>query len=319
MRASYDLIGDVHGCGYSLEALLVKLGYSKKEGAYAHSSRKAVFLGDIIDRGPHIRKALNIVRGMVDHGFAYSVMGNHELNAMLYHTPANNIKGKKYLREHTPRNTQQLQATLKAYEKHQGEWADHLKWFMQLPLYLDFKDFRVVHACWDDLLINQFKSTSSNGCLNKEQLQKIADSSSFEFRLVETLLKGVSLTLPEGHVVKGADGYDRKTFRVKFWEPTPEKYSDVVFQPDRLPNELEEKMLSLQEKANLRQYKLSLPPLFVGHYWHHGVPACLTKNIACLDYSAVKAERLMCYRYDGEQELDNEKFLWVDTDRYDFN
>ena len=58
---SYDLIGDVHGCALTLEHLLDRLGYHKQGGVWQHASRMAVFVGDIIDRGPRIREALHIV------------------------------------------------------------------------------------------------------------------------------------------------------------------------------------------------------------------------------------------------------------------
>jgi len=48
----YDLIGDIHGYAAELEALLKALGYERRGGAYRHSERKAIFLGDFIDRGP---------------------------------------------------------------------------------------------------------------------------------------------------------------------------------------------------------------------------------------------------------------------------
>ncbi len=65
----YDFIGDIHGHADKLEALLEKMGYSKKDGVYQHSTRKAFFVGDYIDRGPKIREPLEIVRGMIENGF----------------------------------------------------------------------------------------------------------------------------------------------------------------------------------------------------------------------------------------------------------
>ena len=78
---SYDLIGDVHGCALTLEHLLDRLGYHKQGGVWRHPSRMAVFVGDIIDRGPRIREALHIVHDMVVAGQALCIMGNHEFNA----------------------------------------------------------------------------------------------------------------------------------------------------------------------------------------------------------------------------------------------
>ena len=60
-----DLIGDVHGYADELEELLTKLGYSKKDNYYSHPERKALFVGDYIDRGPKIRETLEIVKKMV--------------------------------------------------------------------------------------------------------------------------------------------------------------------------------------------------------------------------------------------------------------
>ena len=96
---SYDLIGDVHGCALTLEHLLDRLGYHKQGGVWRHASRMAVFVGDIIDRGPRIREALHIVHDMVEAGQALCIMGNHEFNALGWSTPAPPGSGKQFVRE----------------------------------------------------------------------------------------------------------------------------------------------------------------------------------------------------------------------------
>lgn len=80
-----DIIGDIHGHANKLELLLQKLGYELKDGAFAHATRKVVFVGDYIDRGPKIRETLKIVNAMVDIKNAIALMGNHEYNALCYH------------------------------------------------------------------------------------------------------------------------------------------------------------------------------------------------------------------------------------------
>ena len=82
-----DIIGDIHGHADVLRAMLAKLGYIERGGAYRHPERTVIFLGDFIDRGPKIRETLQIVRAMMDAGTARSVMGNHEHNAICFHTP----------------------------------------------------------------------------------------------------------------------------------------------------------------------------------------------------------------------------------------
>ena len=80
----FDVIGDVHGCRAELEQLLLQLGYAidrdpggRPVGA-RHPSRRAVFLGDLVDRGPDTPGVLRLVMGMVGEGTALCVQGNHE-------------------------------------------------------------------------------------------------------------------------------------------------------------------------------------------------------------------------------------------------
>ena len=75
----YDVIGDVHGCAAELTVLLDRLGYqvNPSSGAYEHPTRQAVFVGDLVDRGPAQLEVLRIVKGMVDAGSAQIVMVNH--------------------------------------------------------------------------------------------------------------------------------------------------------------------------------------------------------------------------------------------------
>ena len=79
----YDVIGDIHGDATRLRALLRKLGHRETaSGFVAPAGRQAVFVGDLIDRGPGQLEVLDIVRRMVDRGDARCVLGNHELNAV---------------------------------------------------------------------------------------------------------------------------------------------------------------------------------------------------------------------------------------------
>ncbi|WP_010582691.1 polynucleotide kinase-phosphatase [Schlesneria paludicola] len=85
----FDFIGDVHGCADELEELLAKLGYKcapSNSGlglgdgtGFVHpAGRKAVFVGDLVDRGPRILDTLRIVYNMVQSGSALCVPGNHD-------------------------------------------------------------------------------------------------------------------------------------------------------------------------------------------------------------------------------------------------
>lgn len=85
----FDIIGDVHGCCTELETLLRDLGYVSapvadpglgwKNLAYKHpEGRQAVFVGDLVDRGPRVLDTLSLVRNMVGRADAICVPGNHD-------------------------------------------------------------------------------------------------------------------------------------------------------------------------------------------------------------------------------------------------
>ncbi len=310
----YDIIGDIHGCAHTLELLLEQMGYRKLNGVYRHPRRQAIFIGDIIDRGPHIREALHLVRDMVEHGSARIVMGNHEYNAMGYCTRARPGSGKTFLREHNGRHNRLIKETLEQFEPYPYEWNDFLDWFYTIPLFIEEDDFRVVHACWDQQLIDKFRQIRPDGCIDEEFLHASAALESFAGQVMDTLLRGTDLKLPEGMAITGADGYVREFFRTKFWSENPETYADVVFQPDPLPPEVARQRLNDEERKQLLFYPPEAPPVFVGHYWMEGEPAPLKSNVACIDYSAVKYDKMVAYRMDGEQVLSPDKFVWIDVD-----
>lgn len=315
MHQGYDLIGDVHGCGETLIVLLEQMGYRKINGIYQHKSRKVVFLGDIIDRGPHIRLACEIVRNMVDAGHAYMIMGNHEYNLVTYMTPAPAGVDQPYLREHTERNSFIVEQTVEQFADHPEEFKDYLEWFTELPLFMEFDHFRVVHACWDHEVINEFVGRYGGNQLHSALLSESVNQESFLYKSLDRLLRGTSLKLPDDRSMVAKDGMIRQFFRTKFWSKNPQIYNDVVFQPDPLPIDLAHMRLSSQEKEKLLYYAEDEKPLFFGHYWMSGVPAVIRSNIACLDYSAVKYGRLVAYRMDGEHHLNNGKFTWVRVEK----
>lgn len=313
--AGYDIIGDIHGCARTLTLLLERLGYRQQQGVWRHSRRKALFLGDIIDRGPRIREALHIVRDMVEAGAAECIMGNHEYHALAWMTPAPPGSGRQFVRERTERAHRQVRETLEEFEAWPGEWQDFLQWFHRLPLVIDKGDLRLVHACWDPALIEPFLAQYPDGCVTREFLQASAEPGSFAHQVQDRLLRGTDMRLPHGLSMTGRDGLRRSSFRTKFWEENPETYGDIQFQPDPLPDHIAARPLTDNQKAELLVYGPDEPILFVGHYWQQGNPHPIRPNLACLDYSAVKFGKLVAYRWDGEHRLQRDNFVWVDVPR----
>jgi len=315
----YDLIGDVHGCAQSLERLLEQMGYSKHQGCYSHPQRQAIFLGDIVDRGPRIREALLIVQAMVERGSALMILGNHELNALTYSTPVS-PGAQDYLRPHTPTNTRQIAETLQQFANHSEDWRCLLQWFMGLPLFIELihpgtgQVFRAVHACWDQPLVDLHRSLHSDGGIDWDFVHQSVRANTPAARIKRRLTGGVDLKMPAGLQIVSEDGYTRRNFRTKFWAGQARTYGELLFQPDPLPEDFATSAISAEHRAQMVHYGAAEPSLFVGHYWLRGHPAPLTPNLACLDYSAVKYGRLVAYRMDGEAQLRAEKFAWVYVD-----
>jgi len=83
----FDIIGDIHGCFDELRELLTELGYSVQKDDAEHQvipleGRKAIFLGDLVDRGPKITAVMRLAMSMVDAGTAFCIPGNHDMKLL---------------------------------------------------------------------------------------------------------------------------------------------------------------------------------------------------------------------------------------------
>ena len=108
-----DIIGHIHGHADKLIELLQKMDYEYKDGTYVHPSRKVLFVGDYIDRGPKIKETLEIIKAMVDSDNAIALMGNHEYNALCFHFQESEGG---HLRKHLISNIIQHYQTLKQFQ-----------------------------------------------------------------------------------------------------------------------------------------------------------------------------------------------------------
>ncbi len=133
----FDIIGDVHGCCDELEQLLQHLGYERNDGGpWAHpAGRKAIFVGDLVDRGPRIVDTLKTVMSMSQVGTALSVPGNHD------------IKLKRKLEGRDVTVSHGLDRTLQELEQETSEFrADVQKFLDGLVSHYVFDDGRLVVA-----------------------------------------------------------------------------------------------------------------------------------------------------------------------------
>lgn len=306
----FDFIGDIHGHADELQLLLELLGYDRRRGHYSHPTRQAFFLGDLIDRGPRIRDTLAIVRSMVDAGAARMVLGNHEYNALAYHT-RDPDRPDEFLRPHELKNVKQHRQTLMQLPA--AELYEYLQWFRTLPLWFQRDDVRAIHACWDDArLATLAAACEQHGGLTDEFLVAAARREDKLYWALDELLKGKDIPLPRGMSYSDKDGHERHHMRIKWYaSPSHHTYRSYALTSDPgLPDE----PLPDSFAQQVAPYPIDARPVFVGHYWLRGDrPRILARNVACLDYSVAKSGLLVAYRWDGESVLSDEKFLWVEA------
>lgn len=309
----HDVIGDIHGHADELIELLQRLGYSETQGGFWHPTRKVVFCGDFIDRGPRILDTVRIVRQMCENGTAQAVMGNHEYNALTFHTP-HPEKPESFLRRHSEKNIHQHRATL---DQLAGTAMDEaLKWFRTLPVSLDLGKLRVVHACWDERDLQTIdRAAAEFGMMSPAFLLKASDAKSELFAAVERVLKGPEMQLPHGRFMVDKEGNQRPRTRIRWFEHI-DGHNCASYSIPELPDaDLAE--IPVPATARPAVYDLRNPPLFIGHYWLPGTnPAPLRPNVACVDYSVAKHGMLTAYRHHGESVLQPANFVTVPSRMY---
>lgn len=300
----YDIIGDIHGHARELETLLTLLGYQPAGRGFRHPERRVIFLGDFIDRGPQIARVIEIARTMMENGQALAVMGNHEWNALAFHTPRRNHAG--HLRPHTAKNLQQHQATLDQLSPSEMESA--LVWFRMLPLWLERDGLRAIHACWDESSQRGLSGQLGvNNVITDELLHRASEEDTHEFLAIETLLKGREIPLPVGITFADKEGHFRKRMRAR-WYASPAGHT---YRSYAMSNAVDcNDPLDEETASALPGYPHDAPPVFIGHYWlRDHPPTPLAPNVACLDYSIAKDGWLCAYRWNGEHTLSPEHFL----------
>lgn len=309
--SGFDIIGDVHGHADKLVQLLRKLGYREQDSAYTHPDRQAIFVGDFVDRGPQQGETVRIARNMVLSGSAQAVMGNHEFNAIAWHTPDPERPG-EFLRPRTGekgrKNRNQHQQFLKEFEHLPQQHADQISWFKTLPLWLDLGDIRVVHACWHEEHMRTLAPGLAEGQrLTDELIVAASRKGSAAYEAVEVLTKGMEIPLPGGIYFRDKDQHPRKDIRIRWWDNSIKTYRDHAMLEDDIRATIPDLPLS----ADIAQ--LELPPCekptFFGHYWMAGRPQVLADTVACVDYSAGKGGPLVAYRWSGESILNNKNFV----------
>ena len=291
-----DIVPDIHGHAATLRAALEALGYRERGGAFAHPSRRALLLGDLIDRGPDSAGVIAIVRAMVEAGQAMAVMGNHELNALHFHTV--DPESGRPLRSHAAHHVAQHEAFLAQFPPGEARTREALDWMATLPLFLEVEGCRAVHACWDADAVERLRARFPDGRLDDDAIVEIGRRRGPLFEDVETLTKGVERDLPQGFSFADKGGHERRRVRLRWWADDAPTWRDgtVSVPPEaRLP----------EGRPDMPpRYPADAPPVFFGHYWLSETPGLEAPNALCLDYSVGLGGPLVTYVWDGATPLD---------------
>ena len=305
----YDLIGDIHGYADELEALLQKMDYREIGDVYRHNNRKAIFIGDLIDRGPKQRRVLEIVQKMVGDGGAKIVMGNHEYNAVCFHTVDSSGAP---LRAHTEKNIGQHAAFLEEFPFGEEETKQVIDWFKTLPIALDLDGVRVVHACWSDQHIDCLHQGHHGAMyLDEQSLLSSSEKGTDLYDVVEALLKGIEVELPSHHSFLDKDNNERRSIRIEWWNQNARTYREYSALYDEVKQNIPDVPITQSHSVSDNDHR---SPVFFGHYWMRGEPSILTDQAVCLDYSiaASRGERkLVAYRWNPKSAIEESNFVSV--------
>lgn len=270
-----------------------------------------MFVGDLIDRGPGVRATLELVKAMHDQKSALVVVGNHEYNAVGYSTMVDGHR----LRQLSPPSLKQYRATEKEFQSDPDEWLKYIDWFKQLPVYLEFNQFRVIHACWSQRHIDFLQDRR---LADFDFLQQSALRGSAEHNTIEVLLKGPELKLPHGVSYLDKDGHRRENIRVKWWRRIESNtYRSLSLPEQRYAPEI----MAIPPGPELEWdiYPEESKPVFIGHYWLPNTEKPKPfGNVICLDYSVGKQGGcLVACSINSDKEIDTENLNYTIVPRED--
>lgn len=335
----FDIIGDIHGQADALDRLLDLLGYRLSDGVRRHpDGRRAVFLGDFIDRGPGIQRVLQTVSAMREAGTAFAVMGNHEMNAIHYQTW--DAASGKWLRSHTDAHLKQFCETTRQLGGDLDFWIGRMK---SLPVWLKLRDdegvtLRFVHAAWHEKAMRRLFDEPIGGRLARfsgpfeapvlteagildfgRRRDPVTKETPFGFKMKERILTGPEIPLPEKLAYADNEGTIRRSVRIKWWQ----KPEDDTTLADMVMAGKAAREALIKSGGSLAFNELSLKKpfepypveglTFFGHYWlDPSETGPQTDRLACLDYSVARGGCLAAYRHEsGQTAVSADQFVAV--------
>ena len=272
----YDIIGDIHGYASLLERLLGQLGYKNKEDSFFHpNGRKIIFLGDLINRGPDSVRVLKIVQKMVLRKQAYCVLGNHEFRL--------------------------LQKFVSNPALIESKFLSFIPWIQTLPFFLEFPEFRVVHATWHFSSIKKLKNQNAQ---NEDFIKSTMDPDSEFRKAIQIILQGIRVPIPTEISYKDRFGIKRQSARIRWWE----KKRTILKGSNIFPKckELIRTEFANTGEIDSETYSKNEKIVLFGHYCLPETEPKVINNLVCLDGCVTCDQILWGYQfYSGEKPTTN--------------
>lgn len=297
-----DFIGDVHANAERLRELLEHLGYIRKGWTYRHPDcgRRAVFMGDLINRGNDNVAVYVLVRSMVEAGAAECLLGNHEFDAIAWATAC--PKSGWPLMDRTDVNWSRMRAFLTQVGEGSKLHCEMVRWFKSLPLWIETDSFRAVHACWHRPSIDVMAGYIGGGRVTNAIWPTILDRDGPAYAAANMLVRG-----PE---YAAACRTEPAPVRVRWWDMNAKTVAEAAVQPERL----DPVTAAIPYDAAPFQPDGD-KPLFFGHYGDRCSPRLIAGKSACVDNYASVRRPLVAYSWTGENELSDDAFNSVVLER----
>lgn len=303
MAVYYDFIGDVHGHAQELRLLLQTLGYEETDGVYRHPDRQAIFIGDLVDRGPASLEVVGIVRAMVEEGSAQICAGNHDFSTVTYLTTYVGADGAAtYYLPHTASNDKNRESLMREIEADPDAGASAVAWMKTLPLFLELEGGIVaVHACRSETAIATLRERGvldARNAIVPEKMHEALLEGTPENDAITLLLNGPNVHLARSYV--DMHGVRRRNMRTRWWnvpENDPLYLREVSLERNGVT--YPDIALSEDHKALLRDCQHDAPVVF-GHYWLEEIAFGQGGEI-CVDTSVARGGKLsaVCVEVDN--------------------
>jgi len=296
-------IGDIHGQYQKLVDLLNHLDFDHEDSNSNIEFMRIVFVGDIIDNKIEENidqlACLQLVKLLVDKGLAYCIMGNHEFNAIGWATVDSHGQP---LRKHSEQNRKQHEVFLAQVGNDIEQYQYWIDWFKRLPLFLDFGTIRAIHACWHSSSIKKLiPYLNSDNSLKANAFSTAFDKKSELYELIEILLKGPELQLPDGAFFYDKTNTKRTNIRLRWWLAGFDTYQHAA----QVQLSMRSRIPAIPIEQSIQFDELTVP-VVIGHYTLETYPSPLSNKVVCVDYNAAKGENpLITYSWYPQSEDEN--------------